>query len=330
MKTLALLMLLIAPATLAQVVVSTSRGVVSANAGRVRLEHGSLETGWDVPGVAIPTSATVSESHVAILDALNDEVTIVELASGTVRTIATAATPIDARFVGAELFVLARDGRVLQTPGGDVTLAADPAFLRESGDALLVYSRAAGVLQEIAGGRITRRLEVPPFASDLEISGATAYLVYPRDARVRTVDLTTMKASGEIAVGAVPVDVAFVGGGSALTARLLAVADPSARRVWIAESTQSMAKAVGRGFLRGLLGLGLLGSRASKFDSGIDRVETGESGWIAYDSSRGTLYRFDRKESHVLATGVPPAGFALIPGGVAWWDGTSVAQSALE
>ena len=320
-----LTILVMAPAMSGQVVVSTSRGVVSADAGRIRLENG-----WDVAGVALPTSAAVSDTHVAILDALHDSVTIVELESGSVRTLATAATPVDARFAGTELFVLARDGRVLQTPRGDIALAADPAFLRQSGDRMFVYSRAAGVLQEVAGGQVTRRLAVPPFASDFEISGSTAYLVYPRDARVRTIDLHTMQSSGEIAVGAVPVDLAFVGGGSALTARLLAVADPSAKRVWIAESTQSLSKAVGRGFLRGLLGLGLIGNQGSEFGSGVDRVESGASGWIAYDSSRGTLYRFDRKGSRVLATGVPPAGFALTPGGVAWWNGTSVAQSALE
>ena len=139
-----------------------------------------------------------------------------------------------------------------------------------------------------------------------------------------------MKPSGEIAVGAVPVDLAFVGGGSALTARLLAVADPSAKRVWIVESTQSLGKAIARGFLRGLLGLGLIGNRSSEFPTGVDRVEAGASGWIAYDSSSGTLYRFDRKGSQRLATAVPPSGFALTRDGVAWWDGTSVAQSALE
>lgn len=309
----------------AQVVVSTSRGVVSAHDGRIQLENG-----WNVAGVALPSAATVSDTQVAILDALHDEVTIVELDTGHARTIETAATPIDARFLDGALHILARDAHVLQTPHGDITLAPDPAFLDQSGDRLYILSRTAGVLQEIDGGRISRRLDVPPFASELEISGSTAYLTYPREARIRTIDLETMKPSGEIAVGAVPVDLAFVGGGSALTARLLAVADPSAKRVWIVESTQSLGKAIARGFLRGLLGLGLIGNRSSEFPTGVDRVEAGASGWIAYDSSSGTLYRFDRKVSQRLASAVPPSGFALTPDGVAWWDGTSVAQSALE
>jgi hypothetical protein len=186
------------------------------------------------------------------------------------------------------------------------------------------------VLQEVEGGRVTRRLDVPRFASDFEVSGATGYLVSPRDARVRTIDLETMAISGELAVGAVPTDLAFAGGGTALTGRLLAVADPSAKRVWIAESTQSMAKAIGRGFLRGLLGLGLLGGRGSEFPTGVDRVVTADDAWLAYDSSSGTLYRFTRKESRTIASGVAPAAFAITPAGVAWWNGTSVAQTTLE
>src|SRR6185436_17375024 len=106
---------------------------------------------------------------------------------------------------------------------------------------------------------------------------------------IRLVDLRTMKATSEIAVGAVPVDLAFAGGGTALTARILAVADPSGKRVWLTESTQSMTEAVARGFVRGLLGLGLFGGQGSQFPTGVDRVETRGKGWVAYDSSSRTL-----------------------------------------
>lgn len=325
MKRIVAFMLLFAPAALGQVVASTSRGVVSAHDGRIRLENG-----WNVEGVSNPTSIAVGDERIAVLDALHDAATIVDLASGQSRTIETAATPVDAAFIGDDLFVLARDARLLQTPAGDVPLSPDPAFLRRSGNRLYVYGRASGVIEEVEGARVQRRLAVPPFASDLEISGSTAFLVYPRDARIRTVNLGTMQLEGELAVGAVPVDLAFAGGGTILTARLLAVADPSAKRVWIAESTQSLPKAIARGFIRGLLGLGLFGNRASEFPTGVDRVEIGARGWIAYDSSSGSLYRFDRKSSRLLARDVPPAGFALTAKGVAWWNGTSVAQSALE
>lgn len=134
----------------------------------------------------------------------------------------------------------------------------------------------------------------------------------------------------ELAVGAVPTDLAFAGGGTALTARILAVADPSGKRVWLAESTQSMTEAVARGFLRGLLGLGLFGGRASQFPTGVDRVETRGRVWIAYDTSSRTLYHFTRKQSSVIARNVAPGAFVLTEDGVAWWDGTSVAQKRLR
>lgn len=134
----------------------------------------------------------------------------------------------------------------------------------------------------------------------------------------------------ELVVGAVPTDLAFAGGGTALTARILAVADPSAKRVWLAESTQSTTEAVARGFLRGLLGLGLFGNRASQFPTGVDRVETRGRTWIAYDSSSRTLYHFTRRQSTVLARGVAPGAFALTEKGVAWWNGTSVAEKELR
>jgi hypothetical protein len=91
-----------------------------------------------------------------------------------------------------------------------------------------------------------------------------------------------------------------------------------------------MAEAIGRGILRGFLGLGLFGTRASQFPTGVDRVEVRGKHWIAYDSSSGTLYHFTRRSSSVLAKGVAPGAWALTGSGVAWWDGTSVAEKALQ
>jgi hypothetical protein len=175
------------------------------------------------------------------------------------------------------------------------------------------------VLEEI-DGRVTRRVRVGSFASDLETDGRTAYLLYPREARIQMVDLASMKLKGTAAVGAVPVDLALAGGGTALTARVLAVADPSAKRIWLTEGTQSTAEAVARGFLRGFLGLGLFANRSSAFPTGVDRVVARGARWIAYDSSSGTLYRVDRRKSSVIARHVEPGAFALTQDGIAWWE----------
>ena len=310
----------IALPSFAQVLTHTPHGVVVAHDRQIE---------WpahNVAGVEHATFITADEHRAVVLDALANEAVIVDLANGTSQRIRTAETPIAAVFANRELYILARDARVLQHIGGaDVPLDADPSHLAQTDGRVFVYSRASGVLREIGGAQYT----VPPFASDLELAGTTAYLTYPREGKIRVVDLTTGRVD-ELAVGSVPTDVAFAGGGTALTARILAVADPSAKRVWLAESTQSTTKAVARGFLRGLLGLGLFGGRASRFPTGVDRVETRGRNWIAYDSSSGTLYHFTRKESRVLARGVAPGAFALTADGVAWWNGTSVAEKPLR
>jgi hypothetical protein len=309
----------------AQVLTSTPHGVVAAHDGRIE-----LGTSWSVEGVAHATAIAAGDDRVAVLDALSNEAVVVELATGRSTRIATAETPIAAVFAGHELYILARDARVLQHGEARIELAADPAFLRAAGGRLYVYSRANGIIEEVEGDRITRRLSVAPFASDFEVSGTSGYLVYPRGGRIHTIDLAAMKASGELAIGSVPVDLTFAGGGTALTARILAVADPSAKRVWLAEGTQSMTKAVARGALRGLLGLGLFGNGGAQFPTGVDRVEIRGKAWIAYDTSTATLYTFTRKTSSVLARGIAPGAFTLTGTGVAWWNGTSVAEKRLQ
>lgn len=333
MKRILLLALLACPA-FAQVLTDTPRGVVVAHDGRI--EWG----GRSVAGVEHATFITADDERAVVLDALHNQAVLVDLASGAMQRIRTAETPIAALFVRRELYILARDARVLQRVGGeDIPLDADPSHLAQTNGRIFVYSRTAGVLHEIGGGR----WEVPPFASDFEITGERFFLTYPREGKVRIGQIGPIGQMGspispirpiglisELSVGAVPTDLAFAGGGTALTARILAVADPSAKRVWLAESTQSMTEAVARGFLRGLLGLGLFGGRASQFPTGVDRVQTRGKHWIAYDSSSRTLYHFTRKQSTVLARGVAPHAFALTADGVAWWNGTSVAEKRLR
>jgi hypothetical protein len=313
---------LIAASANAQSVASTANGIVIARDNTI-----ALEGGWSVDGVANPTKIIVGDTRIAVLDPIANEARIVELASGRVTRIETAETPADGFFIGRNLYILARDARMLQrvnTDGGitSVDTAADPAFIREAAGRIYVYARVGGVLQEIDPQRmkITRETKVPPFASDLELDEKNAYLVDARAAKMHVVELETMKAGEDIDVGAVPVDIAFVKGPTAMSARTLAVADPSAKRVWVVEGVQSLTQAVARGFLRGLLGLGLFSGGGSQFPTGVDRVFIRGASWIAYDSSSGTLYRFTKSRGTAIAKNVGPNAFALTPTGVVWWD----------
>ena len=326
---LAAVLLLIAPAAFAQTVISaTARGVLVAQSGSLQVfDRAGRNVVWSTASVPTPTAITASNNHAAVIDAFDNEVRLIDLDAKQAMTITTGETPVDGTFINGALYLLERDARALERIGTDgarasIDVAADPAFLREANGTLYVYSRLDGVLQVITASpfAIRRSVRVPPFASDLEVDARNAYLAYPRAANIGVVSLATMASAGKIDVGAVPVDVAFASSGSALTARTLAVADPSGKRVWLIEGAQSMSQAITRGFLRGLLGLGLFGGNGSQFPTGVDRVITRGSRWYAYDSSSGTLYRFTKNKSTAIAKGIAPTEFSAGPGGVFVWD----------
>lgn len=313
-----LLFALLAPSLLAQSVANTSRGVVIAHDGIVELPGH-----WRAEGVTTPARIVTSPDRIALLDPIANEVRTIDLATGRAELARTGETPIDGRFVDRDLYVVTRDSRALERvrDGAKVALPADPAFVREANGRLYVYSRLEGIVSEIALApfAVRRSVRVTPFASAFDVDGRTGYLVVPQEGKIRTFSLATMQPTGAIDVGAVPVDVARLSAGSALSARTLAVADPSAKKVWLIEGVQSTSQAVARGFIRGLLGLGLYASRTSQFPTGVDRVFVHGSRWFAYDSATGTLYRFTKTASTVVARDVGPSSFTVTADGVALW-----------
>ncbi len=317
--------LLVAPALLGQTVVG---GTWVAQRGSLqRFDRSGTNVTWSTAGVQTPTAIVTSNDRVAVIDALANEVRIADWRTKQAATLTTGETPVDGIFINSALYLLERDARALERIGMDgarasINVAADPAFVRQVNGMLYVYSRRDGVLQEIttAPFAIRRSVRVAPFASDMEVDSRSAYLVDPRGANIGVVTLATMKTSGKIDAGAVPIDLALASTGSALTATTLAIADPSGKRVWLIEGSQSISQAVARGFLRGLLGLGLFGGNGSQFPTGVDRVIVRGSRWYAYDSSSGTLYRFTKKKSTVVAKNVAPAAFSVENDGIFIWN----------
>ncbi len=322
MKRLLFVLLIVSAPLQAQVVAKSSRGILVAHERKLELFDNSRLI-WSSEGVEAPSRIVAGADRVALIDSLNNRARIADLKSGKSEVHETGETPLDGVFIKGDLYLVERDAGALERITADgardtLRLASDPAFLRESGGMLYVYSRLDGIVQEISPARFTvaRRLQVSPFASDFEISSGTGYLVYPRDAKLRLVDLKAMKMAGEMKAGVVPIDLAINRESSAISATALAIADPSAKRVWTIEGRQSIAAAVARGFIRGLLGLGLFASRTSDFPTGVDRVINSR---IAYDTTTGTLYRFSRGRSRVLAKGIAPSGFAATDGGIMVW-----------
>ena len=93
MKRLVFIALFALP-TFAQVLTDTPRGVVVAHDRRIELADG-----WNVAGVEHATFITANDDRVAVLDALNNQAAIVDLATGRATRIRTAETPIAAIFV---------------------------------------------------------------------------------------------------------------------------------------------------------------------------------------------------------------------------------------
>lgn len=313
----------------AQSIASTSHGIVVAHDRSIELfaRTGIGAPLWRSDGVGTAGAIAVSDRRVAVLDPLQNEVRILDLAGGRGTTLKTGETPIAALFLGNDLYVLERDARTVERIALDgsrasIGVGADPAFLRLWNGTLYVYERSAGSIQEITTHpfALGRRLPVVAAGSDFKTDGRNGYLAEPRSGKVHMIALDSMQRGGSVDVGAVPVDIAVTGRGTALTARTLAIADPAARKVWLIEGSQGVGEAFARGFLRGLIGLGLAGSRSSEFPSGVDRILATGSQWIAYDTSSRTLYRFSRRKSSVAARNVGPRAFAVNAEGVFLWN----------
>ncbi|HUP48327.1 MAG TPA: hypothetical protein VNA04_06015 [Thermoanaerobaculia bacterium] len=326
----AVLLLAFAAPAAAQVVAGTSRGVLVAHDGIVELFDESARPIWSAPGVDHAAKVIVAGERAAIVDPWANQVRIVALRNGDGTTTHTAETPVDALFLHGDLYLLARDARVLERIGADgartsVNVAADPAFLRQSSGLLYVYSRLGGLLQEIdPAGTIRRTVAAGPFAAGMEVDGRTAYFVFPREAKLVSIDLEKMEVRRSVAAGGAPTSVAITRRGSAVSAPLLAIADPAAKRLWITEGSQSVGAAFGRGFLRGLLGLGLFRPRSAEFPTGIDRVVAGGGVTLAFDSATGTLYRARGSGAVPLAQGLAPQSFAVAGNRVALWSGDTL------
>jgi hypothetical protein len=323
---LSVLLMLATTAAIAQPIVATSRGIVVAHDHVIELfDRSGRNLIWKTDGLPTPQCIAASNERIAVLDPLANEARIVELATGRGTAVHTGETPVAGVFIGPTLYLLERDARALERIGADGTRAsistgADPAFLREANGRLYIYARGEGVVHEVSTSpfAIRRSVRVTPFASDFQIDSKNAYLVDPHGAKIGIVNLESMQPAGSIDVGAVPVSFTFASTGTSLTARTLAVADPSAKKVWLTEGAQSMTQAFTRGFLRGLIGLGLFGSGTSNFPTGVDRVLIRGSRWYAFDSSSGTLYRFTKSSSSVVARNIHT--FSVTAEGVFWWD----------
>jgi hypothetical protein len=289
---------------------------------------------WKSEGVSHDGPIFNDEQHAVVLDSIASVARVVDLATGRARTVATGETPTGGALLGGQLFVLARDAKTLERIAADGTRTSiatgnDPQF-RVNNGRLYVYSRIEGKLQEISPEpfAVIRSVDIPPRAVDYIVDTAFMYFIYPRESMLRTYSTETFEKTGEGTIGELPMDIELAAKPDLLTARVVALADPSARRVWLVEGAQSTTKAVLRGFVRGLIGAGVFAGGSRDFPVGVDRLLASDEAAVAYDSSSGTLYQIiSKKKSRRIATGIAPRAFAVTDEAAIWWDGKQLQQS---
>lgn len=290
---------------------------------------GEQKIQWSISGVPNPASIAFSDDglQAAVLDPLHDLVQLVSTRDGASRQIATAETPVAALFDESRLFILCRDGRTLMRISAEgeavsLELPPDSTLLRSANRRLYVYSRRGGQLTEIdpQSMRIERSMIAVSSASDFEVDRDFGYLVVPTSGEIVIISLSEWRSVDRIIPGAVPTDLALSGGGGVLNAGILVTADPASRAVWRGERSQSGAAAFGRGFVRGLLGLGLFKPGSNEYPTGVDRVWAATWGIAAHDASSGTLYLLRDGKGRAVVSGIPASAIAVTSQGIMYWD----------
>lgn len=323
MKRIALIavVMLFAASLRGEVVAHAPRlGTLVASANAIRIIGRDGATLRRAPGVARPSFAVVSEdgTKAAVVDSLDNTLAILDVARGETTRHDVGETPIAAVFVNDDLYVLCRDGRKLTRIGNknssEVEVASDSAFLRTRNGRLYVYSRAEGTLAEYAPDlRLQRTASAGGSASDLEVDGRHAYLLFPRSSELVAVSLETFAVVDRTEVGAVPIDLA-------LERLTIAVADPSSKRVWRIARSESPARAFARAFVRGFLGLSSARASSVEVPSGVDRLWVAGAKSFGYDSANRTLYRLEGKKARRIAHDVELREIAETAAGVAIWS----------
>lgn len=298
------------------------RALIRASAGEIAvLDAGSLRHVWTGPGVRNPKLLVVSGDGrwAAAVDPILNKVAIADLSGATSRVIAVPETPIAAAFHEGALLLLSRDAALLtridpaDASMRSVDVPAASSHLLVTPRGAIAYAALTGEAAHVDAGTLAllARRALPRFGSDLVSDGASGYLVEPRRGRLTVFSLETLAIVDERAAGAVPVDVEIEAPANAARGAKIAIADPSSKRIWRDEGAQSTAAAVGRGFLRGLLSLGLYNPGSTAFPAGVDRIAVIGGRIFALDSSTGTLFLVRGERATALATGIVWGAFAV-------------------
>lgn len=301
--------------------------VLVATEGAIRFHDAGGRLFRSENGPRFPRSAAVSDDgRVAVVDPVENRVIVIS--PHAVAEHRLPETPLAPLFSGGDLFVLSRDAAVLTAIRADGESETRPTSQGASlalavGGRIVIYSPVTGLLERFDAATLeaAEGEAMPPGGSAIASDGNTLYLALPSAGRIAIASLAGGRPVETFAAGAVPVDIDSRRGATALTAATFHIADPAARRVWRIEGNQSMAAAFARGFLRGLIGLGVFQPGGAQFPGGVDRVVARDGSVVAHDASSGSLYRIDGSRMTAVASGIGATAFDLLEDGrIVFWD----------
>ncbi len=305
------------PAAAAVLLPGAAGEIVVADEGSIRsVAVPSMEERWNRPGLRFPLFGVTAEDGgiVAIVAPVDERVAIVR--DGEVALFDVPGAPVAAELDGEALFLATRGGMLIRIEGESVRsvpVAAGSPLLAVDGRAAIVYDQISGTIERFDPATLARiesgRTEA--FASRIAIESGTVYLVVPRSGRLVTILLDDLSAGTGTTAGAAPVDLAIEAPANATRGAVLVLADPAAKRIRRIEGKQSLAQAIGRGFVRGLLGLGLFSPSSASMPTGADRVFRRDGRTWAFDSTTGTLYAIRGADAEPVATGLRWNAFVI-------------------
>jgi len=345
---------------------ASAQAVALAPSGRIAVAHDSVielfaadakTRIWSAEGLPYVSTLAVGATKLAVVDAVEGRVVVADLADGHGFRIQVEGTPIDALFVGDDLYLLQRDASALERISSDGTRTSAPTgrypqFLRRSGRRLLVYA-ADGTLDEFTADPVARAHSVaaPPFATDLETDGRFAYLVDPDDRKLLVFSLDPPARAGERTLGGFPIDLAVLSGPEAaapgqgpydsfaykapvgqgagtepkydVPPAVLVVADPASASIVQFEVGRPAPEI---GSLVPVQALAFGGPRRVRLPTAVDRVVSAGRKWVGYDSASRVLYSLVDGKAAPIAHDVGPHAFQARAGTIAFWNGALVAR----
>lgn len=289
-------LLTVTPALASPLLVVAQGKATVARDGAIEIHTPDSASPITLAGAPDPVVLAVSEDGSRTAVASSDG-TVLLLGPSERTTIDSSLAITELRFSGDVLWALdGLRGILLMEARGSFTrvgeFGPDSRMLATHEESVYLVAQSAREVVRIdsSTGAVLHRGSIPDAAGDMTIAASGVYLTLPRTGEVLVLDRLGLVERERFRLGRAPTGVAITGTGGALGPATIWVADPATGGVISDEASQSMPAAISRGFLRGLLGLGLANARVHELPGRPSRVQAAAGGVIAQELTTGVLW----------------------------------------